>query len=136
MSNAETLKQTAARLGLSELAMAAYLGVPVFTYRKWENGTRGMDAAPRRLLEVLGRIENESPDLHLSLIDAAQAQGGTVAPRKPRGRGKGTSKAEKPASAAPDAPAVSDPAPLAPVAPPPPWVHAAEALPSWMNPTP
>lgn len=134
MSNAETLKATAARLGLSELAMAAYLGVPVFTYRKWENGTRGMDAAPRRLLEVLERIENESPDLHLSLIDAAQAAGGPVEPRKPRGMGK--AKVEKPTSAAPDAPAIPDPAPLAPVAPPPPWIHAAEALPDWMNPTP
>lgn len=136
MSNAETLKQTAARLGLSEMTMAAYLGVPVFTYRKWENGTRGMDAAPRRLLDVLERIENEAPDLHLSLIDAAQAAGGPQEPRKPRGRGKGASKAEKPASAAPDAPAIPDPAPLAPVAPPPPWVQAAEALPDWMNPTP
>lgn len=132
MSNPETLKATAARLGLSELAMSAYLGVPVFTYRKWENGTRGMGAAPRRLLEVLERIENEAPDLHLSLIDAAQVAGGPVAPRKPRGRGKGASKAEKPASTAPDAPAMPDPAPLAPVAPPPPWVHAAEALPEWM----
>ncbi len=133
MSNAETLKATAARLGLSELAMAAYLGVPVFTYRKWVNGTRGMDAAPRRLLDVLERIENEAPDLHISLIDAAQAAGGPVEPRKPRGRGKDAPRAEKPASAAPDAHAMPDPAP---VAPPPPWVHAAEALPSWMNPTP
>lgn len=136
MNTAETLKATAARLGLSELAMAAYLGVPVFTYRKWENGTRGMDAAPRRLLVVLERIENEAPDLHLSLIEAAQAQSSPVVARKPRGKGKGASKAEKPTSAAPDAPAMPDPAPLAPVAPPTPWVHAAEALPSWMNPTP
>jgi transcriptional regulator with XRE-family HTH domain len=133
MINAETLKQTAARLGLSELAMAAYMGVPVHTYSKWENGTRGMDAAPRRLLDVLERIENEAPDLHLSLIEAAQAAGG---PQEARGRRKGAPKAEKPASAAPDAPAMPDPAPLAPVAPPPPWAHAAEALPSWMNPTP
>ena len=129
MSNAETLKQSAARLGLSELAMAAYLGVPVHTYRKWVNGTRGMDSAPRRLLDVLERIENEAPDLHMSLIDAAQAQGGPLEARKPRGRGKGTSKAEKPASAPIDAPAAHDPAPLAPPAP---WVHAAEALPEWM----
>lgn len=124
MNTADTLKATAARLGLSELAMAAYLGVPVFTYRKWVNGTRGMDAAPRRMLEVLERIENESPDLHLSLIDAAQAQGGTAEARKPRG--KGAPRVKKPASAAPDAPAMPDPAP------PPPWVHATEALPEWM----
>lgn len=136
MSNPETLKATAARLGMSELAMSAYLGVPVHTYRKWINGTRGMDAAPRRLLAVLERIENEAPDLHLSLIDAAQAQGGPVVAHKPRGRGKGAPKARKPTSAAPDVPAMPDQAPLAPVAPPPPWVHAAEALPSWMNPTP
>jgi hypothetical protein len=121
MSNAETLKATAARLGLSEMAMAAYLGVPVHTYRKWVNGTRGMDSAPRRLLDVLERIENEAPDLHMSLIDAAQAQGGPLEARKPRGGGKDASKAEKPASAPPPV-----------VKPPPPWVHAAEALPEWM----
>lgn len=126
MSNPENLKATAARLGLSELAMAAYLGVPVFTYRKWVNGTRSMDAAPRRLLEVLELIENEAPDLHLSLIDAAQAQGGPQEARKPRGKGKGAPRSKKPANAALDAPA----APPAPV----PWVHAAEALPDWMNP--
>lgn len=126
MSTPETLKATAARLGLSELAMAAYLGVPVFTYRKWVNGTRSMDSAPRRLLDVLEMIENEAPDLHLSLIDAAQAQGGPQEAGKPRGKGKGAPRSKKPASAAPDAPVVP-PAPA-------PWVHAADALPDWMNP--
>lgn len=124
MSNPENLKATAARLGLSELAAAAYLGVPVYTYRKWINGTRGMDAAPRRLLAVLDRIENEAPDLHMSLIEAAQAAGGPVVPPKPVRRVKGAPRAKKRARAAPDVP----------VTPSQPWVHAAEALPSWMNP--
>jgi len=122
MSTPETLKATAARLGLSELAMAAYLGVPVFTYRKWVNGTRGMDSAPRRLLEVLEMIENEAPDLHLSLIDAAKAQGGPQEARKPRGKGKGAPRSKKPASAAPDAPSYV-PAASLPV-----------GFPDWMNP--
>lgn len=124
MNTPETLKVTAARLGLSELAMAAYLGVPVFTYRKWINGTRSMDSAPRRLLEVLERIEHDAPDLHMALIDAAQAQGSPQEARKPRVKGKGAPRSKKPASAAPDAP----------TAPPAPCVHAADALPDWMNP--
>lgn len=122
MTTPETLKVTAARLGLSELAMATYLGVPVHTYRKWINGTRGMDSAPRRLLEVLERIEHDAPDLHMALIDTAQAQGGPQEARNPRG--KGAPRDKKPANAAPDATA----------APPAPWVHAADALPDWMNP--
>ena len=115
--NPETIKVTATRLGLSESSMSAYLGVPVHTYRKWINGTRSLDSAPRRLLEVLGRIENEAPDLHMALIEAAQAHDKPASASKSRGKGKGAPMAEKPASAPPAAP----------------WVHAADALPDWMK---
>jgi transcriptional regulator with XRE-family HTH domain len=102
--NPETIKATQSRLGLSELSMAAYLGVPVHTYRKWVNGTRTLDSAPRRLLEVLERLEHEAPDLHLSLIDAAQGQDKPASASKSRGKGKVAPVAEKPASDPPAAP--------------------------------
>lgn len=87
----EQFKAWAVRLGLSEAAMAAYLGVPVPTYRKWENGTRKPDAAPLRLFQVLQAIEVQSPDMHAGLLfDArASAPDRPVAAPKGRGRGKG-----------------------------------------------
>lgn len=118
----DTIKATQSRLILSELSMAAYLGVPVHTYRKWVNGTRTLDSAPRRLLEVLEMIEREAPDLHLSLIDAAQSQDKPARASKPRGKGRGAPVVEKPASATPDAPAT-----------PYPWSEAWTAVPDWMK---
>ena len=120
----ETIKATATRLGLSELSMAAYLGVPVCTYRKWINGTRTLDSAPRRLLDVLEMIETtiECEGVHTELIEAARAHDKPASASKPRGKGKGAPRAEKPASAPTQAPA-----------PPPPWTQAAEALPDWMK---
>jgi transcriptional regulator with XRE-family HTH domain len=115
----ETIKATQTRMGLSELSMAAYLGVPVHTYRKWVNGTRSLDSAPRRLLEVLERIEHEAPDLHMALIEAAQGQDRPASASKPRGKGKGAPVAEKPASTTPAAPY--------------PWSEAWAAVPDWMK---
>lgn len=138
----ETLKAWRARLSLGEAGMAAYLGVPVTTYRKWENGTRKPDAAPLRLFEVLQLIESKSGDLHtLMVYEATKAENRPVKARKPR--------AATLAPAAPAAPAVGPdsgvPAPI----PwddihkrsverlsreyPTPWVHAAQALPDWMK---
>jgi transcriptional regulator with XRE-family HTH domain len=117
--NPETLKAWRARLSLGEAGMAAYLGVPVPTYRKWENGTRSQDASTLRLFSVLSLVEQNAPDLHNALIDGALSEDKPLAPRKPRGKGKVTPKPEKPASALSDAPA--------------PWVHAAEAVPEWMK---
>lgn len=117
----EYLKTWAARLKVSEAAMAAYLGVPVFTYRKWENGTRTPDAAPQRLMRVLRRIESDAPDLHAQLIEEARASAPdrpTATPKRGR-KGKG-------------APAVQN-APSGPPAPPAPWIAAADALPDWMK---
>lgn len=114
----EQFKAWAARLGLSEAAMAAYLGVPVHTYRKWENGTRKPDAAPLRLFHVLQAIEVQSPDMHAGLLFDARAS----APDKPagapkgRGRGKGAPGPEN-----------------APTAPPAPAPQPQDALPDWMK---
>jgi len=110
----DNLKAWRARLSLGEAGMAAYLGVPVTTYRKWENGTRKPDAAPLRLFEVLAMVERESVSLHLNLL--SDAQGIEIKPtraRKPRA-----------ATLAP-APVESQPVP--------PWIHAADALPDWMK---
>ena len=87
--NPDTLKQWQADLGLSEAAMAHYLGVPVHTLRGWIKGTRKPDAAPLRLIAMLQLIETRAPVLHLDLINDAR----TNAPVT-RGRGR-------PAKAAP-----------------------------------
>lgn len=96
------LKAWRARLSLGEAGMAAYLGVPVTTYRKWENGTRSQDASTRRLFEVLQRIEDfgdHSWALHTELLAEATAEGAPddKPKRKPRSD-KGTK------IAAPDVP--------------------------------
>ena len=77
------LNQWQAGLGLSELAMAHYLGVPVHTLRGWIKGTRKPDAAPLRLIAVLQTIETRAPVLHVDLIHDAR----TSAPVT-RGRGR------------------------------------------------
>ena len=62
------LKQWQSDLDLSELAMAAYIGVPVHTLRGWIKGTRKPDAAPLRLMHLLQMIETRAPVLHADLI--------------------------------------------------------------------
>jgi hypothetical protein len=79
------LKQWQLALGLSELAMAHYLGVPVHTLKKWIDGTRTPDAAPRRLFAVLQRIGTAYPVLHGDLVREARASAPDRAPAK-RGR--------------------------------------------------
>lgn len=97
------LKQWQSDLGLSEAAMASYVGVPVHTYRGWVKGTRKPDAAPMRLMHLLQTIEKRAPVLHLDLINEARTNA-------PVTRGPG-----RPAKAAPagqiepgDAPATQD----------------------------
>ena len=89
--NPQELKQWQADLGLSEAAMAAYLGVPVPTYRKWTNGTRKPDAAPMRLFAILQLVQLQAPEMHANLVDLAQ--GSAPAPEsasaKPKRSGKG-----------------------------------------------
>ena len=58
------------RLNLDEPRAAAYLGVSVFTFRKWSTGDRKPTAAVARLLEVLGMVEAMNPALHDSFLPA------------------------------------------------------------------
>lgn len=64
------LAQTRSRLDLSPAEMANYLGVPIYTLRKWESGERGSSAAVMRLLDVLGMVEALAPALHASFLNA------------------------------------------------------------------
>jgi len=80
----DQLKAWRARLSLGEAGMAAYLGTPVTTYRKWENGTRQPDSSTRRLFDVLQLVETRMPDMHAELVAAAVAMGGPEKVRKPR----------------------------------------------------
>jgi hypothetical protein len=57
-----------ARLDLDEHQAADYLGVPVFTFRKWANGERSPSAATLRLLDVLRTIEALAPALHAAFL--------------------------------------------------------------------
>lgn len=59
-----------ARLNLDETRAAAYLGVPVFTFRKWASGARKPSAATLRLLDVLGTVEVLAPALHAGFLPA------------------------------------------------------------------
>ena len=102
----DTLKQWQADLGLSELAMAHYMGVPVHTLRGWIKGTRKPDAAPLRLVAVLQLIETRAPVLHLDLIHDARAAAPVT-----RGRGrpaKGAQAGQIDAPAAQEAPEVPE----------------------------
>lgn len=56
------------RLGLDEPSAADYLGVPVFTFRKWVSGERQPSAAVLRLLDVLGTVEALAPALHAGFL--------------------------------------------------------------------
>lgn len=90
MKNDE-LKAWRLRLSLGEVGMAAYLGVPVTTYRKWENGTRSQDASTLRLFEILQMIEHDDhaslARLHAELLDTARGKETTsCAPKRKPGR--------------------------------------------------
>lgn len=56
------------RLHLDENQAADYLGVPVFTFRKWASGERQPSAAVLRLLDVLGTVEALAPALHAGFL--------------------------------------------------------------------
>lgn len=58
-------------LGLSTNGMAAYLGVPIQTYSKWEKGERQPPAAARKLFDVLRLVQILAPQVHDQLINAA-----------------------------------------------------------------
>lgn len=56
------------RLDLSPAQMADYLGVPLYTLRKWESGERSGSATLLRLLDVLGMVEAMAPALHEAFL--------------------------------------------------------------------
>ena len=65
---AARVRDTMHRLNLSEPQAADYLGVPVFTLRKWATGERQPGAAVIRLLDVLGMVEALAPNLHQTFL--------------------------------------------------------------------
>ena len=65
---AARVRETMHRLNLDESRAADYLGVPVFTLRKWATGERQPGAAVLRLFEVLGMVEALAPALHASFL--------------------------------------------------------------------
>ncbi len=62
------IRETVARLALDESRAADYLGVPVYTLRKWATGERVPSASAIRLLDVLGTIEALAPALHAAFL--------------------------------------------------------------------
>ena len=110
--NPDTLKQWQSNLGMSELAMAQYIGVPVHTLRGWIKGTRALQAAPLRLMHLLQMIETRAPVLHLDLINDARTSA-------PAARGPG-----RPAKGAPAVQIEPGDAPATPEAP---------AVPEWLK---
>ena len=68
MSTSNQFTHLMTRLGLDEPSAADYLGVPVFTFRKWASGERQPSAAVLRLLDVLGTVEALAPALHAGFL--------------------------------------------------------------------
>lgn len=79
------LRDLVSRLRLTDTQGAAYLGVPVTTYRKWIAGTRAPGAVAVRLLDVLGMIEALAPGMHAHLIPAAAQRGRPAKPKMEKG---------------------------------------------------
>ena len=65
---AARVRDTMHRLNLDEREAADYLGVPVFTLRKWCSGERQPGAAVLRLFDVLGMVEALAPAIHASFL--------------------------------------------------------------------
>lgn len=57
-----------ARHALDDACTAQALGVPIYTARKWINGTRAPNAAAVRLLDVFETLEALAPALHDSFL--------------------------------------------------------------------
>lgn len=120
----ETLKAWQVDLGLSESGMAAYVGVPLHTWRKWLNGTRKPDAAPCSLLDLLALLPIECPALHALRLENAHkaAKPLKAAQVSPSRKKRASGSSDKPETPSDDAPPAS----------PAPWVHVTEAVPEWM----
>ena len=77
-----------ARLSLDDSQAAAYLGVSVYTFRKWASGERTPSASVLRLLEVLGMVEALTPALHAAFLPAHVEQV-SVNPKRSRRKSPG-----------------------------------------------
>ena len=67
-SFAARLTGYSARHALDDARTAEALGVPIYTARKWINGTRAPNAAAVRLLDVLETLEALAPALHNAFL--------------------------------------------------------------------
>ena len=72
---AHRVHAVADRLGLSDEALAHYLGAPVFTVRKWRSGEREPGAVVAHLLDVLGTLEAIAPQIHDSFLPSKASNG-------------------------------------------------------------
>lgn len=89
------LAALAQRLHLSTPALAAYLGAPVPTVIKWQNGTRRPPAVAARLLAVLATVEALAPDLHrAALMPAPAVKAARRAPTAPAPAPAGSGEAQ------------------------------------------
>lgn len=83
---AAALAALTTRHQLTEQQAAGLLGVPVFTLRKWQAGTRAPSAAAVRLVEVLGTIEAIAPGLFNVMVPDPVAVVPVKRGRKPSGQ--------------------------------------------------
>lgn len=60
----ERIKAIMERRGMTQAAMARYLGVPQGTMGNWLAGTRAPNKSVARLLDVLGMVEVMAPAIH------------------------------------------------------------------------
>lgn len=74
------------RLNFSQVQMAQYLGVPVFTLRKWESGEREPQSVLTRLLDILGIVETFAPSIHDALMPDAHVDKVRVKPKRHVGK--------------------------------------------------
>ena len=64
----EQLEQMLNRLNLTEEQGAEYLGVSIYTFKKWLTGQRKPNASAIRLVEVLQLIEVLAPELNNNFL--------------------------------------------------------------------
>lgn len=83
---APALAALVTRHQLTEAQAAGLLGVPVFTLRKWQAGTRAPSAAAVRLVEVLDMLNALAPALLGALIPAPVATVPAKRGRRPSGQ--------------------------------------------------
>jgi len=56
------------RHGMTHQQLADYLYTPRATVRKWLDGSRQPSIAAIRLIEIMGIIESDAPDLHKQFL--------------------------------------------------------------------